>query len=87
MGIVDPRGGADAWFKTVFGAQTRGLGRSNMEEAPQAEVLPQGAAAGLPCPRCGGALRVLPGPRLATKLPTEMVGCGACGFVGLREGC
>ena len=84
MGVVDPRGGSDAWFKAVFGGQTRGRGRNDMEQVPDTETLPPGAAAGVPCPRCGGAMRVLPGPPLPTKVPTLFIGCSGCGFVGLR---
>ncbi len=84
MGIVDPRGGADAWLKVVFGAQTRGAGRTDMEQAPEQEVLPEGAAVPAPCPKCGGRLRLMPGPELKTKVPTRLVGCAACGFVGLH---
>ena len=77
MSMIDPR--------LIVGSQTSGRGRSDLEDLPQAQTLPQGALAGLACPRCHGALRVLPG-RLATRIPTQMVGCSACGFVGLREG-
>jgi predicted RNA-binding Zn-ribbon protein involved in translation (DUF1610 family) len=85
MGVVDPRGAGEAWAKVVFGAQTRGRGRRDLDEAARAEMAPQGPEAGFACPRCGGTLRVLPGGRLATRVPTEMLGCAACGFVGLRE--
>jgi hypothetical protein len=82
MGVVDPRGGADAFFKAVLGA---GAGRPGevLQDQGQTEAMPQAEPAGVACPRCGAPLRVLPG-RLASKVPTRMVGCASCGFIGLQ---
>jgi|GEM_PF-5119509 len=85
MGADDSRAGSDAGFGSVIGTWTRGRGRGGMDEIPHQEVLPQGAAAGATCPRCGDGMRVLPA-RLAAKVPTRMVGCPSCGFVGLQAG-
>lgn len=83
MGIV--QGGGDAaWARAFFGAQTKGRGRRELDPASQAEQVPGGPPAGR-CPQCQGPLQALPGVRLETRVPVEMVACPACGFVGLRE--
>ena len=83
MGMVDPRGGSGAFLRAVFGA---GIGRppNRAPETHQGELLPPGADAGATCPRCGAALRVVPGPPLPGKQPARLVGCAACGFLGIQ---
>ena len=77
-------GGDAAWARALFGARTKGRGRQDADEAAQAEKLPAGPPAGK-CPQCQGPVQALPGVRLETRVPVEMVACPACGWVGLRE--
>lgn len=84
MGLVDPRGGADAWLRALRGAGGRGPVRAAPSSEAAADAVPPSAAGAVPCPNCGTGLRLV--DRAPADARTVILVCPRCGRLVLGRG-